>query len=183
MNKKTVIVLADGFEEIEAITPIDVLRRCGVEITVAGLDGISVTGAHGVEFQADCELRTVKAENIGMLILPGGMPGAQHLHDSGMVVEMVRDVYAGGGYVAAICAAPIVLGRAGILTGKQVTAYPGFESRLGGAAYTGNVTEIDGRIITGKGPGASFAFSRRLAEALGKQQAIKTVYEQMFVRS
>jgi len=181
-NKKVVVILADGFEEIEAITPIDVLRRVGIEVTVAGLNEISATGAHGIEIQADCELKTIHAGEIGMLILPGGMPGAQHLHDSQMVIDMVTQVYNSGNYVAAICAAPIVLGKAGIIHNKQVTAYPGNEGRLNGAAYTGNMTEVDGRIITGKGPGASFEFTRRIAEALGKGKEIRTVYEQMFVR-
>ena len=118
-----------------------------------------------------------------MIILPGGMPGAKRLCDSDLLIETLQKVAANGGYIAAICAAPIALARAGLITGKTITAYPSVELMLDGAVYTGNMTEVDGKIITGKGPGASFAFTRLLAEVLGKGKEVKDMYDLMFVES
>lgn len=182
-GKKVVIVLAEGFEEIEAITPIDVLRRIGIKVTVAGLDSIKVISSHCVTVSAECTLINVNPDEIGMIILPGGMPGSKRLCDSDLLIETLQKVAANGGYVAAICAAPIALARAGLITGKTITAYPSVELMLDGAVYTGNMTEVDGKIITGKGPGASFAFTRLLAEALGKGKEVKDMYDLMFVES
>ncbi len=182
MNGKIVIVLAEGFEEIEAVTPIDVLRRLGVVLTIAGLDSLQVTGSHGIGLRADCLLADIPASEIGMLVLPGGMPGSKYLRDSDLVIGLLRKVYAAGGYVAAICAAPIALERAGLIDGKKVTSYPGVREQLGRSIYTGNMAEVDGRIITGMGPGASFEFTRRLAEALGKGREAAETFEAMLVK-
>lgn len=182
MNKKVVFVMADGFEEIEAVTPIDILRRLNIEVIIAGLRGLNVTGAHGIELNADCLLSSLNAENIGMLVLPGGMPGSKYLRESDEVVALLQDVYAAGDYVAAICAAPIALERAGLVDGKRITSHPSVESMLTKANHTGKISEVDGLIITGKGPGAAFEFALRLAEALGKGVEATAMLEQMFVK-
>lgn len=182
-DKEVVIVLADGFEEIEAITPIDVLRRLGIKVKVVGIDKMKIVGSHLITIPVDCTLINVHAEDISMLVLPGGMPGSMHLRDSDRLIEIAQKVAADGGYVAAICAAPIALHRAGLTKGKNITAYPSVELDLDDCNYTGNFTEVDGKIITAKGPGASFAFTRLLAEALGKGEEVKKMYDLMFVES
>jgi DJ-1 family protein len=180
MSKKIVFVLADGFEEIEALTPVDVLRRLNFEVVIAGMSGMSVKGAHNVTVGADCLLSSVKPEGVDMVVLPGGMPGSLNLKNSDAVMDFVKKVYAAGGFAAAICAAPIALHRAGLTQGKNITAYPGFDEELKGAKQTGKPAERDGRIITGKGAGASFEFAARLADALGKGAEVKELYKKMF---
>ncbi len=182
MMKKVVFVLAEGFEEIEAVTPIDFLRRLNIAVTVAGLNAREVTGAHGIGLKADCVLADVNPAEIGMLVLPGGMPGSKNLRDSDLVIRLLQQVYAAGGHVAAICAAPIALARAGLLDGRRMTSHPSVEGQFGMASHTGNMTETDGRVITGKGPGASFEFGRRLAEALGKGREAAETLESMLVK-
>ncbi|MDD3118094.1 MAG: DJ-1/PfpI family protein [Victivallales bacterium] len=180
-QQKAVIVLADGFEEIEAITPIDVLRRMEVEVAVLGLASRTVRGAHGITVTADGVLREAVAAEIGVLMLPGGMPGAKNLRDSEALMALLRRVYQAGGYVAAICAAPIALARSGLIEGRRVTVYPGFENMLGGAVVTGNPTEVDGRIITGRGPGAALEFTRHVAAALGREREVGATMQSMLI--
>ena len=182
MNKQIVVVLAEGFEEIEAVAPIDFLRRLGIAVVVAGLNELDVFGAHGIRIEAECSLANIKPDEVSMLVLPGGMPGAKHLRDSDLLINLIRKVYHGGGYVAAICAAPIALDRAGIIDGKRVTAYPSVETMLEKAIYTGNTVEVDDRIITGKGPGAVFAFSEQLATACGKATEAREALALMFAK-
>jgi 4-methyl-5(b-hydroxyethyl)-thiazole monophosphate biosynthesis len=181
MREQIVLILAEGFEEVEAVGTIDVLRRSGIELTIAGLEGLVITGAHDIVIQADCELSEISADKIKMVILPGGLPGATNLRDSSDVIALVKNVYDSGNYIAAICAAPIVLAKAGLIDGKTVTCYPGFESQLTKATCTGNLCEVDGRIITGKGPGAVFAFSKCIVETLGKSEEAKKTLAGMFV--
>lgn len=180
-GNKVLVILAEGFEEIEAVTPVDVLRRLGVPVVVAGLNSLDVFGSHGICVETECSLINVDASEFNMVILPGGMPGSKHLKDSDEVVALVKKVYEAGGYVAALCAAPIVLARAGLIDGLRVTAYPSVESMLGAAVYTGTTAETDGRIITAKGPGAVFEFSRHIAVALGLGKEVEEVLELMFV--
>ena len=179
---KILMILAEGFEETEAIAVADVLRRAGLDLTIAGLSAQTVAGAHGIAVKADCLLADVDAAGLNAVVLPGGMPGAMHLRDSDAVMQIVKTVYNNGGIAAAICAAPIVLARAGITDGKKITAYPGFEKYLDKADYTGTLTQVDGRVITGKGPGASFEFAAVIAEALGKGEQVKTILANMFVK-
>lgn len=180
--KQVLMILADGFEEIEAVGTADVLRRSGLDVTLAGLAGLSVTGSHHIRIIADKILAEVKPENFDAIVLPGGMPGSNNLRESEAVLSAVRTVYNKGGVVAAICAAPIVLARAGVINGKNITAYPGFEENFTAAKYTGEMTVVDGQIITGKGPGATIEFAAKVATALGCSEQVSKVLAGMFVR-
>jgi protein deglycase len=182
MSKKIVMVLTSGFEEAEAIIVADVLRRMGFDLFLAGLDGLIVIGAHDIKITADTVLAELDTVDFDAVVLPGGMPGSMNLRNSDELMEFTHTVYAGGGVVAAICAAPIALARFGLIDGKTITAYPGFEEYLNGNEPTGRMTEIDGRIVTGKGPGAAFEFAGRIAEALGECDEIEKVLKGMLVK-
>ena len=179
---KVLMILAGGFEETEAIAVADVLRRLNIDVTVAGLDSLEPAGAHGFTVKADALLEKCGGEPYDGVFLPGGMPGATNLLHSEAVLELVRRIDREGGVISAICAAPIVLARAGLLAGRRFTMYPGFEQYLGGMTPTGELAECDGRVVTGKGPGAVFAFAAKLAAALGKsRQEIAAAYAAMFI--
>ena len=182
MNKQPVIiVLADGFEETEAIGTADVLKRIGFSVRLAGLNGSPVTSSAGTRILPDILFREADLENAAALVLPGGLPGATNLRDSREVVEALQSMHRVGKVVAAICAAPIVLERAGLSEGRRLTGYPGTNQGLPKLVYTGNRTECDGNIVTGKGPGVSFEFGARIAAALGADpDKIKTVLDGMF---
>lgn len=171
--KKVLIHFAEGFEEIEAITPIDVLRRAGCEVVTVSVTGNSeVTSTRGLTLLADKHFVEAEYEDADMIVLPGGQPGANNLNRHEGLKKQIRQFHDQGKFVAAICAAPLVLGSTGILKGKRATCYPGTESQLTGATCTGNGVERDGHIITGKGPGFALDFSLLLAEVLtGKDKA------------
>ena len=163
---KTILVfLADGFEEIEALTPVDVLRRAGLSVqTVSIMDKQVVAGAHGVPVLADVMFADVNTEDAEMILLPGGLPGATNLDAHEGLGQMIQDFAQEEKPLAAICAAPLVLGNRGLLQGKKATCYPGFETYLQGAEYTAALVEKDGNIITGKGPGAAMEFAFAIVE-------------------
>ena len=163
--KKVLEFLADGFEDIEALAPVDILRRGGVDIkTVSVMDTITVKSAHGVEVKADILFKDADIDGADLLLLPGGMPGAENLKNhSGLRNALLKHNEAGK-KIGAICAAPMVLGDLGLLAGKKATCYPGFESFLDGAEYTADLFTVDGNIITGKGPAAAFPYSYKIAE-------------------
>ena len=183
MNRKqAVILLADGFEEIEAVGTGDVLKRLGIAVRFAGVNSETVTSSAGVALHADLLLADVDWNAADAVVLPGGLPGAENLRNSSCVMEVLRKMSAAGKVVAAICAAPIALERACLVRGKRVTGYPGTNAGLADLVYTGERTERDGNLVTGKGPGASFEFGARIAEALGVTQAeIDRVFDGMFV--
>ncbi len=150
------VFLADGFEEVEALGVIDVCRRAGLKVrTVSVMDREMVEGAHGIGVLADSQLGDDSYKDAEMLFLPGGMPGAANLNSCTELTELIRTHYEKGTPLAAICAAPMVYGNMGLLEGKKVTCYPGFEQYLKGATCTGKLTERDGQFFTGKGPGAA----------------------------
>ena len=163
---KTIFVfLAEGFEEIEALTPVDVLRRAGLSVqTVSVMDEQVVAGAHGVRVLADKMFAEINPEDAEMILLPGGLPGATNLDAHEGLSRMILDFAAAEKPLAAICAAPLVLGNRGLLQGKKATCYPGFETYLQGAEYTAALVEKDGNIITGKGPGAAMEFAFAIVE-------------------
>jgi len=181
MSKKIVMVLASGFEEAEAVMTADVLRRLGFDLVLAGLYDINVIGAHDIKITADAVLAELDTADFDAVVLPGGMPGSMNLRNSDELMEFTSAVYNGGGVAAAICAAPIALARFGLTDGKTITAYPGFEEYLNGNVPTGCMTEIDGRIVTGKGPGASFEFAACIAEALGEGDKVAKILKGMFI--
>jgi 4-methyl-5(b-hydroxyethyl)-thiazole monophosphate biosynthesis len=181
MSGKVLVLLAEGFEEIEAMAPVDVFRRIDVETITAGISGKQVTGAHNIKVEADIRLENAELSEFSLVMLPGGMPGSRNLMESPVAIKAVQEIYNSGGFAAAICAAPIALGKAGILKGKKATCYPGFENMLEGAEYTAARVEKDGRVITAKGPGTAYEFTKALAEALGKTPEITETFEAMFV--
>ena len=171
---KVYVFLADGFEDVEAMIPVDVLRRGGVEVvTVSTMDDNQlVESAHGVQIVADALADECDFNDADLLLLPGGMPGASNLYDNVRVREAVAAQAEAGKKVAAICAAPaVVLGQLGVLAGKRATCYPGFEQLLKGAEYTGELCTVDGNIITAEGPAAAFPFAYELLGQLVNPQA------------
>lgn len=165
--KKVALFLADGFEEIEALGTVDILRRAEIDIvTVSITENTIVTGAHNIPVTADKKFNDIDFTNFDMLILPGGMPGAKHLNEHEALKKLITDFNTKGKLISAICAAPMVLGGLGILDGKRATCYPGFEPELIGAKTTEESVVVDENIITGKGPGLVFDFALRLVEQL-----------------
>jgi 4-methyl-5(b-hydroxyethyl)-thiazole monophosphate biosynthesis len=160
---KAIIPLAEGFEEIEAVSIIDVLRRAEIEVTTAYLDANPVRGAHDIAITADVDINSVKAGDFKWIILPGGMPGSANLKKNEIVISLIKQIFSSGGYAAAICAAPIVLAEAGILADKRVTCYPGYEKELGRARLVNSPVVVDGKIITGKGAGCAIPFALQIA--------------------
>ena len=176
------VILAPGFEEIEAATPIDVLRRAGVEVTVVGLDVLQVTGSRGLTFVADCVLADAPREP-DLILLPGGMPGAANLAASEDLRTRLQEEHAAGGRVAAICAAPAVaLAPTGLLEGRRATCYPGFEERFSEAVeFSEERVVVDGRITTSRGPGTALEFSLALVEQLVSAEVAAGLREGMLV--
>ena len=181
--EKIAILLAPGFEETEVIVPMDVLRRCGLNALLIAVDGThSVTGTHGAALVADGALADADPAEFSAVILPGGLPGSTNLRDNPAVIDFVNTVYSAGGFACAICAAPIALQRAGLLKDCTFTCYPGMEAECSDGTCTGNPAERCGRVITGKGPGASFAFAEKIAAALGKETECAAVLQGMLVK-
>ncbi len=168
MSKTVLIPLADGFEEVEAITLIDVLRRAGADVTVSSLrEETTVTGAHGVRMIADEPLSMVENCVFDLIALPGGMPGAQNLRDSEALTSILETQNAHQGLIGAICAAPaVVLNEIGLLEGKTATAYPSFIERIPENQRSSDAVVEDGNIVTSAGPGTAMEFSLLLAARL-----------------
>ena len=162
-----VVFLAEGFEEIEGLATVDILRRAGHIVHTVGIDGQVITGSHKISVKTDDELETFYWAQIDALVLPGGIPGAHHLRENDFLIQKLKEYSKKGKIIAAICAAPIVLHRAGLLKKKKFTCYPGFEEEINDGIYTGTIVEKDGKIITGCGAAASFEFAYTIAEALG----------------
>ncbi len=160
--------LANGFEEVEALAPLDLLRRAGCDVTTVGVGGDMILGAHGIAVQADIPDTMFRDSKPEMIILPGGMPGTRHLDESRTVDAALRSAINTGAYIGAICAAPMVLGKRGYLRGKAAVCFPGFEEYLEGAVLQpkGVKVAIDGKIITAVGMGAAIEFGLELVEVL-----------------
>ena len=170
------VFLSDGFEELEAVACIDLLRRAGLPVTTVavGCTERMVTGSHQIRLEADRLETQGKIADLSAVVLPGGKTGVQGLEASGVVRDAVRYCLENGRPVAALCAAPSILGHMGVLKGKRATCFPGFEQELEGAQVCGDSVCVDGRILTGKGAGVSVDFALRLVEMLcGGEQAQK----------
>ncbi len=164
--------LAAGFEEVEALAPLDLLRRAGVDIKTVGIGSKTVVGSHGIPVIADMEELEFNDLTPEMVILPGGMPGTLNLDASETVHRAIAAAVKNGAYICAICAAPLILGRLGLLEGKTAICYPGFENELRGATVSDKTVAVDGKIITAKGMGVACDFGLTLVEALcGKARA------------
>ena len=171
---KIALLLADGFEEIEALTPVDVLRRAGLTVETVGIGKKTVLGSHGISVLADITDSEADADSYGAVIFPGGMPGSLNLDKAEFTNKIIASVQSKGGRIAAICAAPLVLGRRGLLKGLRATCYPGFEGELIGAVPTQEGVVTDGNITTAKGMGVALAFAKELVSLfLSKEDAEK----------
>jgi 4-methyl-5(b-hydroxyethyl)-thiazole monophosphate biosynthesis len=174
---KALVFLATGFEEIETVTIVDVLRRAGVNVTIVGLSSNVIEGAHNVKIVPDKSIDNVKIIDFDAVIVPGGNPGYKNLRDNLRVIEMIKEAFDSNKIVAGICAAPAVLSDAGILKGKSCTIYPGMENELekgGGKPKFDNVV-IDGNIITSRGPATALPFAIKLAELLNGKKVAREV--------
>ena len=157
------VFLAEGFEEVEALTPVDILRRGGVTVKTVGIGGKTITGAHGIPVGCDIAEEDVIPDEIDMMVLPGGMPGATHLREHDGLCTLLKTASAAGSRLAAICAAPFILGELGLLEGREATCYPGFEDALTGAKLTGAGVVTDGNITTARGLGYALDLGIELA--------------------
>lgn len=176
------VFLADGFEEIEAIAPIDILRRCAINVVSVSLnDTNEVCGTHKIKFIADTTIACCNFDDAKAIVLPGGLPGADNLENNEILIKEIKKAADSGKIVAAICAAPKILGKMGLTNGKNATCYPGFENELVGAKYTDCKVVQDENIITACGPGAAFDFAFKLCEALGYSAEAEKVKKGMLV--
>ena len=179
---KVIVPLAEGFEEIEFSTIVDVLRRAGIDVTVAGIKGDIIEGAHGIKMAPDISIDKVKAGDFDIIILPGGSPGFVNLGEDQRVLKLVKEMYDGDKYVTAICGAPSVLAKAGVLKGKRATVFPGMENTLTGAQYSGDRIVVDGKIITSQGPGTAMEFAIKLVEVLAGKGKAEEVTKRVLAR-
>ena len=161
----TILVpLAPGFEETEAVSVIDVLRRAGIKTVTAAVSGNPVKGSHDIEIIADTMLN--EKEDYSAIVLPGGMPGTINLRNDKRIISITKKIHAAGGITAAICAAPIVLFEAGITKNKRITCYPGFEKEITDAVYSDESVVKDGTIITAKGAACAVPFALKIVEEI-----------------
>ncbi len=178
--KKFAVHLAEGFEEIEAISIIDVLRRAEFEVNMVSVtNSIEVTGAHNITVKADILFEDLDYKYIDMIILPGGMPGTRNLQSHEGLKEQILEFNNSNKPIGAICAAPLILGNLNLLKNKKATCYPGFEGELTGAEITGNDTEQTGTIVTGKGAGVAIDFALKIVEMFKGKEAADELAEKM----
>ena len=177
--KKVLVPLAAGFEELEAVTIIDLLRRASIEVTVAGLDDDVITGSRGTRILSDKRLDSASSSAYDMIVLPGGLPGADNLNSDSRIHELLQQMAKNGRYIAAICAAPKVLASAGLLQNKKMTSYPGSLSAVDveGMNNTGKAVVVDGNIVTSRGPGTAMDFALQLIQLLAGDSVSKQVEE------
>lgn len=167
--------LAQGFEETEALAPLDILRRAGLEVKTVGIGGDLITGAHGITVKADMPDVLFRDSKPDMVILPGGMPGTKNLDASPVVETALNDAYRADAFIAAICAAPMVLGKRGLLNQKRAICYPGFEKFLDGAFLADRRVVRDGKIITAAGMGVAVQFGLELVRALRDDETAENI--------
>jgi len=177
------VPLADGLEEIEAVTPIDIFRRADLEVVTCYLgDDSEVRGSKEIIFKAEKSIKDISAGELKGIVLPGGMPGADNLRRNKILLNLINSVNNAGGLLAANCAAPIVLEKAGILKGKKATSYPGFEAQMPSCNYKEKRVVKDGNIITARGPGVALEFSFKILEEFIPVAEVNNLKEKMMVR-
>ena len=177
------MLLGTGFEETEAIVPLDLLRRAGIPVQTVGVNGKTVYGGHGIGVEADILLGEMDLTALEMIILPGGLGGVASARASQHAMEALRFAWENGKYVAAICAGPTVLADLGITDGKRAVCYPGCEKNMGAAIVEEAACLQDGKLITGASAGCAAAFGLALIRALKGEDAAKTVAEQIVIRT
>jgi 4-methyl-5(b-hydroxyethyl)-thiazole monophosphate biosynthesis len=180
--KKVLVYLAPGFEEIEAVTMIDLLRRADIDVTVAGLEEGSITGSHGISILSDVNYETIDVDNFDYLLLPGGQPGTNNLKNNQKVLDSVKKFQNENKLIGAICAAPTVLHEAGILNNKRVTSYPSEKDVFSTSQYETSPVVKDGNIITSRGVGTAIDFALDLigeikGDDIKRETATKILYE------
>ena len=178
---EVVVPLAPGFEEIEAVAVVDVLRRAGLRTAFAGLEPGSVEGSHGIGIRPDVSLDDVVPGPLRAVVLPGGMPGSARLRDDLRVRRLLVAVHAQGGVVAAVCAAPIALSAAGLLVGRKAVCFPGFESQLTGADVREDRVMVDDRIVTARGAGVAIEFALAVVALLIDESTARRIGASMLV--
>lgn len=177
---KVAVLLEEGFETIEALTVVDILRRAEIECDMVSMNNLVVTSSHGVEVKSDRIYSDSVNYDYDMIVLPGGMPGSKNLRDNDKVINTIRHYFNDNKFIAAICAAPIALGKAGILNGKDATCYPGFEDELIGCNYKEDLIVRDNNILTASGPAITLPFSYEILKMLGCQKADEIASSMLF---
>lgn len=178
--KKVCVLLAEGFEEVEALTISDIMRRAKVSCDLISIKDKKVTSSHGVTVEADKLLDDDMEYDL--IVLPGGMPGATNLRDDERVIKILKKQNKEGKLIGAICAAPIVLGKAGLTDGRKITSYPGYEDELPNCDYSEEAVVVDGNIITSRGPATAMAFSYKLLEMLGYSHEVDAIASGMLYK-
>jgi 4-methyl-5(b-hydroxyethyl)-thiazole monophosphate biosynthesis len=178
---RVVVIFADGFEEVEAVAVVDVLRRAGIDTILAGLHSGHITSARNVKIIPDTTIDTVKADDFDMLVLPGGQPGSDNLNADPRVKELILSFSQKGKLTGAICAAPIVLASAGVLKGKHATSYPSYKDKLGGALYEERSVVIDGNVLTSRGAGTALTFGLAIVERLINKEKAQKIKDAMLI--
>jgi DJ-1 family protein len=174
------IFFAEGYEEIEALTVVDLVRRAGISIDMISVtEAGEVTGSHGITVKMDRTLAETDFSQLDMLVLPGGMPGTKGLEDCEALMEKLDEFYTSGKYIAAICAAPSIFGHRGYLKGRKATSYPDFESHLEGADVIGAAAIVDGNVITGRGMGCAIPFGLAIVEHFKGKSAADELAEKI----
>jgi len=176
------MLLGTGFEETEAIAPLDLLRRAGVSVATVGLNGKVIYGSHGIGVEADIEIGEMDLTNMEMIVLPGGLGGVASIRACKEAMEAVRFAWENGKYTAAICAGPTVLADLGITNGKNATCYPGCEGQMGSANMVAEAAVMDGKLITGTSAGCAVPFGLALITALKGQEAADAIARQIVIR-
>ena len=177
------LLLGTGFEEVEAITPLDLMRRAGIDVMTVGINGKTVYGGHGIGIEADITLPELDLTDLEMIVLPGGLGGVASARASQEALDALKFAWDNGKFVAAICAGPTVLADLGITDGKQATCYPGCESGMGSAKMLPDAACVrDGKLITGTSAGCAVAFGLALVAALKGDAAAKAVEDQIVIR-
>ena len=177
------VLLGTGFEETEAIVPVDLLRRAGIEVMTVGINGKTVYGGHNIGIESDILLEDMDLSNMDMIVLPGGLGGVASIRGSKPAMEAVRYAWENGKYTAAICAAPTILAELGITSGRNATCYPGCEADMGDAIVAGDLACVqDGKMITGASVGCAVPFGLALIRALKGQEAADRIAQQIVIR-
>ncbi len=178
---KAVVFFATGYEEIEALAVVDILRRGGVEVIMAGVDGMCVKSGRGITVEMDQKAEAIQYDTVDMLFVPGGVPGVVNLANAEVVQHQLKQFKAEGKWIGAICAGPGVLGKLGLLKGEKAVCYPGFEHELEGATLVAERIVQSGKIVTGIGAGASMAMGLTLLACLKGEACANEVKEAMHI--
>ena len=176
------VLLGTGFEEVEAIAPIDLMRRAGISVLTVGVDGKAVTGGHGITVEADITLEQMDLTDLEMIVLPGGLGGVATARSSQAALDALKFAYENGKYVAAICAGPTVLAELGIIGTKKATCYPGCESGMAEAQVVEAPSVTEGKLITGASAGCAIPFALALIEALKGKETATQIEKQIVIR-